>query len=184
METQQDNEISPAYTKFFAKFNEHETLDISKWSLIDLLAYFCKKYENHYGVKYTFRFNNNAPSKSYEMYRMKSLAQMITSDVAVLKNYIDWLFETEVIARKKRITALGFITNIELVNKFKFMKPNDNIDRSTLLPANYMNIIKSFNAPISNYGDLALIKDSEDYGEMMRALVVAGFDVKILDKVK
>jgi hypothetical protein len=186
METQQENEISSAYTKFFAKFKNHETLDISKWSLIDLLAYFCKRYEKHYGVKYTFRFNNNVPSKSYEMYRMKSLAQMITSDVAVLKDYIDWLFETEVVARKKRITALGFITNVELVNKYKFLKliPNASIDRTTLLPANYLAIVKQYTAPINNYGDLAFVKDNEDYKEMMEKLVEAGFDMKILEKVK
>lgn len=186
-ETQQDNAISLAYTKFFAKFNEHETLDVSKWNLIDLLAYFCKRYEKHYGVKYTFRFNNTAPSKSYEMYRMKSLAQMITAEVPVLKDYIDWLFETEVVARKKRITALGFITNVELVNKYKFqyLVPNASIDRTTKLPSNYQKIIDDLCIiPLNTYGDLAFIYRDVEYKDVMDALVKAGMDIKTLDRVK
>jgi len=47
-----------------------------------------------------------------------------------------------------------------------------------------MTIIKSFNAPINNYGELAFIRESEEYRGLMDALVGAGMDLKILDRVK
>jgi hypothetical protein len=188
--------ISPAYQRFFARLPEHATLDTPKWGVVHILGYFCARYKKHYGIDYTFRFNNPAPSKSYEIFRIKSLAQMLSSDPTILKDYIDWLFETEVIARKKRITALGFITNVELVNKYKFERllPGRTIDRATPLPPNYWQVIQNHGSihtkNIKTYGDLVFFKmglnefsEPKDI-ELFKELKKAGMSMEMLGKVK
>ena len=40
------------YKKFFAKFEEIETLDVSQWKVAHILGYFCKKYKETYGVHF------------------------------------------------------------------------------------------------------------------------------------
>jgi hypothetical protein len=186
--------ISPAYQRFLNKLPEHATLDISKWGVVHILGYFCARYKKHYGVDYTFRFNNPAPSKSYEVYRIKSLAQMLSSDPTILKDYIDWLFETEVVARKKRITALGFITNVDLVNKYKFLKlamGSKTIDRATKLPKQYIDAMAKHNVLIFDYGTLAFVKQCVDagteeqhYADAINELKKIGMDLEILKRVK
>lgn len=178
--------VSPAYQKWFDQFPEIEILPIKEWKLVHIISYWTKLYKNHYSVDFTFKFNHTAPSKSFEVLQIKKISNMLSSDPEILKGYIDFFFEKIIITKKKRITSLALVADSNVINEYKklLMNPNQSIDRTTFLPANYMNIIKSFNAPISNYGDLAFIKDSEDYGEMMKVLVGAGFDVKVLDKVK
>lgn len=178
--------ISPAYAKWFAQFPEIETLPISEWKPTHIIAYWCKIYKNHYGVDFTFKFNHTAPSKSFEILQIKRISQQLSSDPVILKDYIDWFFKNIIVAKKKRITSIALIANANDVNKYKaiLMNVGKSIDRATPLPANYLEIIKQYNAPINNYGELAFVKNSEDYSEMINALVGIGFDIKILEKVK
>ena len=53
------------YRQFFLKFPEIETLDTKDWKPVHLLAYFCKKYEEQYNMKYTFKFNSPSPLKCF-----------------------------------------------------------------------------------------------------------------------
>jgi len=178
--------VSTAYQKWFAQFPEIETLPTKDWRPVHVIAYWVKLYKNHYGVDYTFKFNHTAPSKSWEIQNIKKISQQLSSDPQILKDYLDWFFQTIIVAKQKRITSIAILANPIDVNKYKFLKliPNANIDRSTPLPPNYMTIIKSFNAPINNYGELAFIRESEEYRGLMDALVGAGMDLKILDRVK
>jgi len=184
------------WKKFFDKFQEIDTLPLDKWNSTHMIALFCKRYEQYYGLKYTFKFNNNAPSKSYEVYQINKLANMLSSDPTILTDYITWFFDMKIIARKKRITSMAFMLDTKIVNEYKFNKllpgKNVNIDRSTILPPNYIKVITGFGQNISTYGDLALIKrcidnnsvDDPKLQEMMLTLKNVGLDISSLDRVK
>jgi hypothetical protein len=188
--------ISPIYQKFFAKFNEIDSIKIEDWKVVHILGYFCKRYHNYYNMDYTFRFNDTAPSKAYESYQIKKLSQMLSSDPQILKNYIDWIFDTKIIARKKRLTAIGYLTTVDLVNEYKFLflfkKQLGPIDRSTELSLKTLETIKSFELSLKTYGDLAFIKKIIDIGgnvddkykKLFDILSIDGFDIESLSKVK
>lgn len=185
--------VSPAYKKFFDKFQQIETLETSKWEPAHVIGYFCKLYFNHYKVSYTFKFKAS-PSKSYESFRIKELANMVSSNPIILKDYIDWFFEKKIIAKKKRITSMAFLTNTIVVNEYKFskllidkLKP---LDRATIIPPIYKNVICKYNDAINTYGDLSFLKMTlgpdadQKYIIMMEELKSAGLDIGSLDKVK
>lgn len=68
------------YAKFFAKFAETKTLDISQWRLAHLLGYFCQKYEETYQVPYSWKFNNPSPTKCFEVWQMNTLVAKLSAN--------------------------------------------------------------------------------------------------------
>jgi len=186
---------SKAWEKFFARFPETERLDVSAWDTTNVLAYFCTKYKDYYSAEFTFKFNSTAPSKSYEVFQMRKLAQTLSSDPQILKDYIDWWFKVKVPLRKKRIYSLAFLTDQIVINEYKVKHllagKSSTIDRTTYIPSNYAAIIAKYASNITNYGELAFIKrciDSgngeEKYSQMLTELKNNGMDIAILDRVK
>lgn len=183
------------YAKFFSKFANIDTLPIEKWDLTLILAYFCKRYKEHYSIDYTFKFDNTSPSKSYEVYQTKKLASMLSSDPLILKDYIDHFFTTKIIAKKRRITSMAYLVNINIINEYKFDKlfvnKENQIDRTTKLPLSYIDIIKKYNCNFTIYGELSFLKRCIDAGnaeqnhiDMFNDLAKEGMDMSILDRVK
>lgn len=177
------------WEKFFAKFSEIESLPVEKWKETHLLAYFCALYKKHYGVSYTFKFNSTAPTKSYEIFRLRSLIQMISSDPVIIKDYIDWFFEHKIIQKKKRITSLAFVVDANHASEYKFkklaMNTKETIGRTTKLPPMYQQIIDEMKIACHTYGDLAFVAKgpSDEESEMLRRLKEKGLDLSVLDKV-
>lgn len=186
---------SAHYKKFFDKFATLDSSPIENWDTTLVIAYFCRKYEQQYGVKYSFRFNSTAPLKSYEVFQFRKLASMLSSNPIILKDYIDWWYETKIIAKKKRITSMAFLTEANIVNEYKFKKllmgKSVIVDRSTAIPPNYILIMQKHGFSFKNYGELSFAKKCVDSGngnekhkEMLNDLGKAGMDLSILDKVK
>lgn len=186
-----DQLISSQYQSFFKKLEEVNNIAVKDWKVTELLGYFCQKYQEYYHFKFTFSFNG-VPSKCYEMVQMKKLANMLSSDPEILKHYIDWIFEKKVKERKRKISSLGYLTNVGLVNEYKFaylLKPQ--ITRSSILSPRYLNIIKESGIEITTYGELAFVrniartKSPEDkHYKLCMRLKENGFDFKILDGMK
>jgi hypothetical protein len=180
--------LSPAWEKFFVKFKEIDTLPLKDWKSNNILSYWCRRYEDHYKVKYTLRFDNTSPSKSYEIYNIKKLSQMLSSDPVILKDYIDDFFSEYILAKKKRITSMAYLVNVDVVNKYKFQKllnnGNNSIDRTKLLPKEITAITFKYDTQIIVYSDLAMVKDIERYKDMFSELKSNGFDIASLDRVK
>jgi len=178
------DQVSEYYKKFFSKFGEIETVSTKEWKVFHLLAYLCKKYEAYYGLKYSFTFNNPAPSKSYEVYQIKKLSNMLSSDPQILKDYLDWVFEKKIIEKKKRITSLGYFTHIDVVNefKFKFLFNKKQITRTDALPDNVAIICVKHNFKIKTYGELAFIKRMPNQDTLFNELKAIGFNTD-LDKI-
>jgi hypothetical protein len=183
------------WEKFFKRFSEIEALPIKDWRVVHLLSYFSKRYLDHYGTKFSFRFNANSPSKSYEVFQIRKLGQMISSDPEILKDYIDWFFEHKIILKKKRITSLAFVTDLNITNEYKFKKlamdKTQNVDRTTALPASFLDMASRLKVDCKTYGDLAFIKRMADTGSadnndktLLIWIQQSGFDLSMLEKVK
>jgi hypothetical protein len=179
------------YQKFFNQFSEIDTLPVAKWKVVHLLAYFCRIYENHYKVKYSFKFDKT-PSKSYEVFQINKIAGMLTTDPVVLKDYIDFVFAKKIGQSKKRITVIGFIAHIDFVNEFKFnFLKSQEITRSSTLSASINQILSAANViNVTTYGQLSFFLQalSADEDIMQNQLVIqlqqAGLNLAALEKLK
>lgn len=179
------------WRQFFEKFPEIETLDVNEWKPVHILAYFCKKYQEQYNVKYTFKFNSPSPPKSFEVFQVKRLGMLLSSNPSILKEYIDWIFLTKVIQAKRRLTSISFMTNDGVANEYKMNvllagKKNLNVDRSTQLPDKFKTVFQEIGIFAANYGDLAFLAQMEQTPEMELAfqkLGELGFDKDILGRI-
>lgn len=180
------------YKKFFDSFKDIETLEVSQWKVSHLLGFFCNKYQSHYNIKYTFKFNSPSPSKCFEVFQVKKLGMLLSSNPTILKEYIDWAFLNKVPQAKRRLTSISFLTNEASLNEYKMNvlfsnKQGDNINRSTLLPEQYKTLFKDIGIAVNNYGDLAFLSQMKDSSTDMiiafNKLKALNFDIEILKKI-
>lgn len=180
------------YQQFFAKFPEIETLDVNEWKPVHILAYFCKKYQEQYNTKYTFKFNSPSPLKCFEVFQVKRMAMLLSSNPLILKEYIDWVYQTKVVQAKRRLTSISFATNEGVIQEYKMNvllagKKNLNVDRSTPLPSKYQQAFEEAGVTIKTYGELCFVSQMDP---MSFELIVAfekleqlGFDKEVLGRI-
>ena len=181
------------YKKFFEKFAEIETLDVAQWKVAHILGYFCKKYKQTYGIDYSWKFNNQSPTKCFEVWQINTLAAKLSQNPKILRDYIDWVYETHVPKTKARFRSVSFITKEEIVQDYKMNvllagQKNLQVDRSTSLPSNYAEIIKELaNLNVSTYGDLAFISQMdpmpENIAKALEKLAEFGLDQNVLKRI-
>lgn len=182
------------YEKFFNRFKEIESKPVPEWDATLIIAYFCKLYKEYYNVDYTFKLNAT-PSKSYEVYNIKKLSSMLSSDPLILKDYIDWFFQDKIRSKKKRITSMAFVTDATTVNDFKFkfllLGKSKPVDRSVEIPATYKESMQKHGINLKTYGELSFLKrvvdagnGSEEHKKMFEDLKLLGMDLSVLEKVK
>lgn len=181
------------YKKFFDKFAEIETLDVSQWKVAHILGYFCKKYKETYGIDYSWKFNNQSPSKCFEVWQANTLAAKLSQNPKILRDYIDWVYKNIVPTTKARFRSVSFITKDEVVNDYKmnvlFAGQRDlHIDRSTPLPTNYVDIIKEIaGLNIHTYGDLAFVSQMEprpdNVSEALAKMAEFGFSEDVFKRI-
>jgi hypothetical protein len=191
------------YRIFFEKFAEINTLPINEWKTVHVLGYFCKKYSEFYNTKYQFKFNSPNPSKSFEVFQIKKMASMLSSNPQILVDYIDWVYNTRVKESSRRLTSISFLTVEPLLNYYKLNillagKKNISINRSTELPEKYKSIIlNNIGKKINTYGDLSFayqavqsgsvdnsIETINNWNRTMELLYSAGLDKSILGSLK
>jgi hypothetical protein len=180
------------YAKFFATFNEIDTLEVSQWKTSHLIGYFCRKYKQHYNIDFSFKFNSSSPSKCFEVFQIKRLAMLLSKDPVILKEYIDWVFRTKVPQAKRRLTSISFLTNEGTVSYYKMQflfnnqASNGKINRATPLPANYSEVFGVAGITANNYGDLAFMLQMEMTPELesvIAKLEELGFDRNMVSKI-
>lgn len=180
------------YEQFFAKFADLNTLDIKEYKPVHLIGYFCKKYKEQYNIDYKFKFNSPSPSKCFEVFQIKRAAMLLSSDPLILKEYIDWVFLTKVVAAKRRLTSISFMTAECVINEYKINvllagDHNKNIDRTIPLPNKYLQPFVDCQQSIRTYGDLAFLYQMDpmpkDIDEALNTIVSLGFDKSILDRI-
>lgn len=186
------------WAKFVEKFAEIETLPAEQWKPVHLLGYFCKKYLEAYQVNYEFKFNSPNPVKGFEIFNIKKIAMLLSSDPVILKQYIDWVYDTKVKNGKRRLTSISFMAVEALVNDYKCnvllgKKKQLQVDRTTLLPPDIKQLFKEVDY-VKTYGDLVFIyralSNNSDNSSVspvlmsaMEALKVSNFDFSILDRI-
>lgn len=181
----------PKYKDFFAKFIEIDTIPIDQWKPVHLIGYFCKLYKQQYNVDYKFKFNSPSPSKCYEVFQIKRISQGLTSDPVKLKKYIDWAFQEKVKISKKRITSIAFLAHEYMITEYKFKYlagdlKDQKIERSTLIPEEYIKIINKYGHSISNYGELSFliqIHNKELTSAMINDLNHQGMDIEAVRRI-
>jgi hypothetical protein len=180
------------YEQFFAKFKEIESLDIAQFKPVHLIGYFCKKYKTHFNIDYKFKFNSPAPSKCFEVFQIKKLGMLLSSDPKILKDYIDWVFSDKVVKAKRRITSISFMTAEGVANEYKMNillagDRNQNIDRSTLLPNKYQQIFTDRQVFANTYGDVAFLSQmdpmSSEVADALDCIEKLGFDMNVLKRI-
>lgn len=180
------------YEQFFAKFAEIDTVPMSDWKTVHVLAYFCKKYEDHYKTKFKFRYNSPNPSNCFEVFQIKKLASQISSNPKILTEYIDWVYKTRVVEAKRKLTSVSFLTVEGLVTEYKtkflFADKKDlQVSRSTPVPDEYKPVFSEAGVNVQTYGDLAFMYQMEDKPAVLQAafdkIVEMGFDPEVLTRV-
>lgn len=180
------------YEKLFKKFSEIDTLDVSEWNATHILGYFCKKYKETYQAPYKFKFNSSAPSKCFEIFQVKKLSSLLTSQPNLLKEYIDWVFLNKVTKAKRKLTSISFLTIEATMNEYKFNvllsdKQQVQIDRSTPLPDKFKQILSKHKVSAATYGDLAFINQIQppvdSFSAALDEMVQLGFDKAQLAKI-
>jgi hypothetical protein len=181
------------YKKFFDKFAEIGTLDVTQWKTAHILGYFCKKYKDTYGMDYSWKFNNPSPAKCFEVWQANTLAAKLSANPKILRDYIDWVYQTYVPRTKARFRSVSFITKDEIVQDYKMNvllagQKNLQVDRSTALPSNYSDILREVaGLNISTYGDLAFISQMDPMPDnlvkAMERLSEFGLDKEVLKRI-
>lgn len=180
------------YKKFFSKFSEIETLPVTSWKTNHILAYFCKKYKSTYSTDYQFKFNSPSPSKCFEVFQVKKLASMLSSDPVILKQYIDWVYEYKVGQAKRKLTSISFMTHEGVVNYFKvnFLLANKKIttiNRSSTLPDDLKEVFSSFGFTVNTYGDISFMIQMSPLPDNIKSAfdkaVEFGLDLEVLKEV-
>ncbi len=185
-----DDAPNENYKKFFLKFQEIETLEVSQWGVVHLIGFFCKLYKNHYNTEYKFKYNTTAPSKCFEVFQVKKIGQNLSSNPNICKKYIEWAFQEKVKNSKRRLTSIAFLSHESLVNEYKLKYLSGSlreqrVERTTPIPQEYLDIINKYNCQITNYGELSfLIQISESWiTQMTEELSVAGLNVDLIRKI-
>jgi len=180
------------WEKFFAKFSEIETLEVSQWKTAHLLAYFVKKYKETYNVDYPWKFNNENPNKCFEVWQMNVMSAKLSANPQILKDYIDWGYQNLIPKMKTRFRSISAFTKDEILIGYKMNvllagKKNLNISRSTPLPANYTRILEDHGYHVSSYGDLAFLfhmdPRPQPLHEALEDLEAIELDVEVLKRI-
>lgn len=180
------------YRQFFEKFTEIETMDVKDWKPVHILAYFCKKYQEQYNTKYQFKFNSPSPAKCFEVFQVKKLAMLLSGNPNILKEYIDWIYQTKVVQAKRKLTSISFMTHDGVVQDYKMNillkgKKNLNVDRSTPLPDAYKKAFTEAGTAINTYGELAFVSQMDpmpaELSVAFQKIVADGFDTEVLGRI-
>ena len=178
------------WQRFSDRLNNFSNKIISDWSEEDVLGYLLHRYSEHFGMNWGLSYSG-PPTKCPEMYIVRRMMTTIGTQKSVIaKQYIDWVFDTEIIPKKKAISSLAYFFNAGLCNQFRsHFRKNTQITRTTELPDNYVNEAINLGITVSTYGDLAFAKQALDnyqdndnvYHDLFVKLEEHGFDSNILN---
>jgi hypothetical protein len=191
-------DIPEKYQKFFNKFAEVDGIAVEQWKVAHILGYFTREFKVAFQTDYKFKFNSPSPSKCFEVFQVKKLSQLLSSNPKILKEYIDWVFSEKVEKNKKKFRSISFLTGEDNLTEYKMLMLSPKLDRSTLLPEIVLAELKVSNiervTEIKTFGDAAFIyqayKDNEVYNQsivfldMMAILQKHNITEETLEKIK
>ena len=140
-----------------------EWKDNKAWNSLDVLGYFCFKYEQARGVPFLFT-NTKDPFRSKEVAIAARLMTIFKCREAV-KNYLDWLFDVKNGTRGFEVFGVGSATQNWIINEYNCSKSKKKkITRTTPLPEEYVKWCKENISSLTNDYEL------ETYGNLKTLL--------------
>lgn len=180
------------WRRFSERVYNFENVPLSDWKEEEVLGYLLKRYRDCYDIDFSLSYSG-PPTKSPEMYCVRRMMTTVGTEKGwILKQYIDWVFDTIIIPQKTKIQGLAFFFTQRICNQFKVLfRKNNRITRTTELPTPYVNIAVELGLSVCTYGDLAFAKmaldqspdrdDLSSYSALFNKLKGVGFDSAILN---
>ena len=195
-ESTSDLKISGPWKKFLAKLqdinNEPFKSKVYLWKPEHILGHICNRFKHLYGKEFAIT-QKGAPSKCSDLFFVKRMIQTLgTSDMRIVKEYVDWIYDKKIIPENKKIRTLSYFMTPGFCNEFNFERSeNQVIKRSSSLPNNYKEIADSLNISVSTYGDLAFIKMAADRTndlnnpnvQFLKNIQAMGFELSVLERL-
>lgn len=187
-----DGTPNKSWLKFADRIKTYNCVAVEKWEPEEILGYLLDRYNKHYQIEFSLSYSG-PPSKCSEIYCVKRIMTTVGSEKGtIIKQYIDWVFDTIIIPQKTKITSLAFFFTANLCNKFKSVYHKSNkITSSSQLPVEYTEAASKLNLSVSTYGDLAFVKlaldnsggndDYKEYSILFQELSNMGFDLNVLN---
>jgi hypothetical protein len=190
----ENGEPNAVWTKFKNRLVVYANDPIENWNEYNFLGHLLKRYKDYVGMDFSLSYSG-APSKCQEIYCIKGMMLALgTEDSQVIKDYIDFVYDTYIIPGKVSISSLAyfFTTNFIFEFKKKFRKQSK-ITRATQLPDSYKTITDNLSLDVATYGDLAFAKMAVEndpgnpdlfiYTKMFEELSGVGFEDSILGRL-
>lgn len=176
------------WQKFKLRLDNYGQKPIDDWSEEDFLGHILKRYKDTFGSELGLSYSG-PPTKCREIYCMKRMILTLgVSDNQIIKDYIDWTYDSVIIPSKIIITSLAYFFTVNIISQFKqSIKKKTRLNRTSILPSAYISIIEQFNLNLNTYGDLAFAKlmmeeeESVQFVELFNELKKVGFDDKVLE---
>lgn len=179
------------WQKFEERIAMYKDLSPTEWTDEQILGYLLHRYVEHFGIGFTLSYSG-APGKCSEMYCVRRMLTTVgTKKGHIAKEYIDWVFDENIIKRKVRVTSLAFFFTPKLCSEFKTIYRSKNtITKTTPLPPDFIEAAQKLDLSVNTYGDLAFAKmaldydptreDLANYNSLFAHLKETGFDDNIL----
>jgi hypothetical protein len=142
-------------------WKDKEKWEAKKDHLVVLLGYFSHLYYQYYNTTYTLSLSEKGLFRGPEIHQIRRMYGMLDSNALMAKHYMEWLFETKVRQRKRKITSLGFLATPGIITEYKlFLQRSMKIRRNTPIPVSMLEWIAEHVPEISNHVTLA------DHGDL------------------
>jgi len=190
-----DGTPNASWRKFKERLEVYETVPVAEWGPDQALGHLFKRYSECFDVDFSLSYSG-PPTKCSEIYCVKRMMTFLdgeTPNMIMVKDFIDWSFDSVIIPKKIQVESLAFFFAPKLVREFKSKyKKSKKITRSTQLPQNIEHIISVIGLDdIVTYGDLAFAKKTIDsnpnnnaykpYIDLFKQLDDSGFNTSIID---
>lgn len=183
------------WRRFKERLTNFESIPINEWAEEEMLGYLLKRFNDHYGIEFSLSYSG-PPSKCPEMYCIRRIMENVgTKKGWIMKEYIDWVFDSIIIPQKTKVESLGYFFNQKICNRFKgVFRERQKITRSTALPNDFIIAAQNNGFDIQCYGDLAFMKmavdndpnrtDAFTIRTLLQQLESMGFNTAILNSLE
>lgn len=178
------------WQRFENRIKEFNLVEIELWKEEQVLGYLLYRYKEHYKINYALSYSGS-PSKCSEIYCINRMMQCVgTRQGPILKEYIDWIFDKDIIPNNKKIVSLAYFWNKKQCANFRSIYQElHKLTKDTQLPQEYIEEAEKRHISANNYADLVFIKmaldnspeDYPDYNEFFNAIKQKGFNPVVLN---
>ena len=179
------------WEKFINRLNTYSDTPLQDWKTEHLLGHILKRHRDYLQMDFALSYSG-PPTKCREIYCLqRAILALGIEDPKIIKQYIDWVFDTAIIPGKVILSSIAYFFTPNLIFSFKSeLKKKNRITRATELPEDIKNVVSNLSLDVKTYGDLAFAKvaieddpkntDLDIYFRLFLDLKEAGFDDSIL----